>query len=211
MHLTKGRVIVRGKLVSRGTAKFADYVLYARPNANIPLAIVEAKDNNHGVGDGMQQGLGYADMLDVPFVFSSNGDGFLLHDRTGHGAKVEQHLSLDQFPSPDELWRRYCAWKTLTPESESIVTQDYYSDSGGKAPRYYQVNAINRVIEAAAKGQKPHLARDGDWHGQDVHSVSDHLAPVEGGGEETHSVSRRPAISSSIRTKTNTSSPSPGR
>ncbi len=153
VHLTKGRVIVRGKLVSRGTAKFADYVLYARPNANIPLAIVEAKDNNHGIGDGMQQGLGYADMLDVPFVFSSNGDGFLLHDRTGGGAKVEQQLSLDQFPSPDELWRRYCAWKTLTPESESIVTQDYYSDSGGKAPRYYQVNAINRVIEAAAKGQ----------------------------------------------------------
>jgi type I site-specific restriction endonuclease len=73
--------------------------------------------------------------------------------RSGAGAKVEQQLSLDQFPSPDELWRRYCAWKTLTPESESIVTQDYYSDSGGKAPRYYQVNAINRVIEAAAKGQ----------------------------------------------------------
>jgi type I restriction enzyme R subunit len=76
--LTKGRVIVRGKVVTRGTMKFADYVLYAKPNANIPLAIVEAKDNNHSVGDGMQQGLGYADMLDVPFVFSSNGDGFLL-------------------------------------------------------------------------------------------------------------------------------------
>lgn len=153
VHLTKGRVIVRGKLVSRGTAKFADYVLYAKPNANIPLAIVEAKDNNHGVGDGMQQGLGYADMLDVPFVFSSNGDAFLLHDRTGQGDKVEQQLSLDQFPSPDELWRRYCAWKALTPESESVVTQDYYTDGAGKAPRYYQVNAINRVIEAAAKGQ----------------------------------------------------------
>ena len=86
VHLTKGRVIVRGKLVTRGTAKFADYVLYFQPNANVPLAIVEAKDNNHGVGDGMQQGLGYADMLDVPFVFSSNGDGFLLHDRTGNSA-----------------------------------------------------------------------------------------------------------------------------
>ncbi|MDX2053367.1 MAG: DEAD/DEAH box helicase family protein [Polyangiaceae bacterium] len=153
VYLTKGRVIVRGKLVSRGTAKFADYVLYAKPNANIPLAILEAKDNNHAIGDGMQQGLAYADMLDVPFVFSSNGDGFLFHDRTGQGPEVEQQLSLDQFPSPDELWRRYCTWKTLTPESESIVTQDYYSDGGGKAPRYYQVNAINRVIEAAAKGQ----------------------------------------------------------
>jgi hypothetical protein len=83
VHLTKGRVIVRGKLVNRGTANFADYVLYARPNANVPLGILEAKDNNHGVGDGMQQALGYADMLDVPFVYSSNGDGFLLHDRTG--------------------------------------------------------------------------------------------------------------------------------
>jgi type I restriction enzyme, R subunit len=153
VHLTKGRVIVRGRLVSRGTAKFADYVLYAKPNANIPLAIVEAKDNNHSVGDGMQQGLSYADMLDVPFVFSSNGDSFLLHDRTGQSAKVEQRLALDQFPSPDELWRRYCAWKTLTPESESIVTQDYYSETGGKAPRYYQVKAINRVVEAVAKGQ----------------------------------------------------------
>ncbi len=153
VHLTKGRVIVRGKLVSRGTAKFADYVLYAQPNANIPLAILEAKDNNHGVGDGMQQGLGYADMLDVPFVFSSNGDGFVLHDRTGRAAKVEEHLSLDQFPSPEELWRRYTAWKNLTPAVEAIVTQDYYSDGSGKSPRYYQVNAINRVIEAVAKGQ----------------------------------------------------------
>ena len=100
VHLTKGRVIVRGKLVSRGTAKFADYVLYAQPNANIPLAIVEAKDNNHGVGDGMQQGLGYADMLDVPFVLSSNGDEFVLHDRTGRAAKVEEHLSSTSSPRP---------------------------------------------------------------------------------------------------------------
>ena len=154
VHLTKGRVIVRGRLVSRGTAKFADYVLYYQPSANIPLAIVEAKDNNHGVGDGMQQGLGYADMLDVPFVFSSNGDGFLLHDRTGQAAAVEQYLSLDEFPAPAELWRRYCAWKGLTPATEAIVAQDYYSDGGDKAPRYYQANAINRVVEAVAKGQQ---------------------------------------------------------
>jgi len=154
VHLTKGRVIVRGRLVSRGTAKFADYVLYYQPSANVPLAIVEAKDNNHGVGDGMQQGLGYADMLDVPFVFSSNGDGFLLHDRTGQAAAVEQYLSLDEFPAPAELWRRYCAWKGLTPATEAIVAQDYYSDGGDKAPRYYQANAINRVVEAVAKGQQ---------------------------------------------------------
>ena len=154
VHLTKGRVIVRGRLVSRGTAKFADYVLYYQPSANIPRAIVEAKDNNHGVGDGMQQGLGYADMLDVPFVFSSNGDGFLLHDRTGQAAAVEQYLSLDEFPAPAELWRRYCAWKGLTPATEAIVAQDYYSDGGDKAPRYYQANALNRVVEAVAKGQQ---------------------------------------------------------
>jgi type I restriction enzyme R subunit len=151
VHLTKGRVIVRGKLVSRGKAKFADYVLYFKPN--MPLAIIEAKDNNHGIGDGMQQGLGYAEMLDVPFVFSSNGDGFLFHDRTGQAAKVEEQLTLDQFPSPDELWRRYCAWKGIAPASEAVVTQDYYSDGSGKTPRYYQVNAINRVVEAVARGQ----------------------------------------------------------
>lgn len=151
VHLTKGRVIVRGRMVTRGQAKFADYVLYFKPN--VPLAIIEAKDNNHGVADGMQQGLGYAEMIDVPFVFSSNGDGFLFHDRTGQGAAVEQHIALDQFPSPDELWRRYCAWKNIAPAAESIVAQDYHTDGSDKAPRYYQVNAINRVIEAVAKGQ----------------------------------------------------------
>jgi type I restriction enzyme R subunit len=151
VHLTKGRVIVRGKLVTRGKAKFADYVLYYKPN--VPIAVIEAKDNNHGVGDGMQQGLGYAEMLDVPFVFSSNGDGFLFHDRTGAAATVEEALALDRFPTPDELWARYRAWKAITPASEAVVTQDYYTDGSGKAPRYYQVNAINRVVEAVARGQ----------------------------------------------------------
>ena len=104
VYLTKGRVIVRGKLVTRGKEKRADYVLYARPNANLPIAIVEAKDNTHGVGDGMQQALGYGEMLDVPFVFSSNGDGFVMHDRTGRAAQVEVELSLEQFPSPCLLY-----------------------------------------------------------------------------------------------------------
>jgi type I restriction enzyme R subunit len=149
--LTNGRVIVRGKLVSRGTKKFADYVLYHKPN--MPLAIIEAKDNAHSIGDGMQQGLGYAEMLDVPFVFSSNGDGFLFHDRTGQAKQVETQLTLEQFPSPGELWRRYCAWKGITPESEALVAQDYYTDGTDKTPRYYQVNAINRVVEAVARGQ----------------------------------------------------------
>ncbi len=151
VHLTKGRVIVRGKLVTRGSAKFADYVLYFKPG--LPLAIVEAKDNSHGIGDGMQQALAYADMLSVPFVFSSNGDGFLFHDRTGNAAATETQLGLQDFPSPAELWRRYCSWKSISGEAEAVVAQDYHSDGSGKAPRYYQVNAINRVVEAVAQGR----------------------------------------------------------
>ena len=151
VSFTKGRIIVRGKLVSRGQAKRADYVLYFKPN--IPLALIEAKDNAHSVGDGMQQGLEYATTLDIPFVFSSNGDGFVFHDRTGAGGATETNLALDAFPSPDDLWARYAAWKGLTPETEKIVLQDYFDDGSGKAPRYYQVNAVNAAIEAIAKGR----------------------------------------------------------
>ena len=111
---TKGRIIVRGKLVTRGKAKRADYVLYYKPN--IPIALIEAKDNNHSVGDGMQQGLDYAATLDIPFVFSSNGDGFVFHDRTGASVPIETNLGLDAFPSPADLWARYRAWKGLTPK-----------------------------------------------------------------------------------------------
>ncbi|MFZ1426645.1 MAG: DEAD/DEAH box helicase family protein [Geminicoccaceae bacterium] len=148
---TKGRIIVRGKLVTRGKAKRADYVLYIKPN--IPLALIEAKDNTHSVGDGMQQALEYATTLGIPFVFSSNGDAFLFHDRTGASATLETNLALDAFPSPADLWARYRAWKGLTPEAEQIVLQAYHDDGSGKAPRYYQVNAINAVIEAIAKGR----------------------------------------------------------
>jgi len=148
---TKGRIIVRGKLVTRGKAKRADYILYYKPN--IPIAIVEAKDNNHSVGDGMQQALDYATTLNIPFVFSSNGDGFIFHDRTGASAEKEATLSLDAFPSPKELWSKYCTWKGLTPKEEEIVLQDYFDDGSGKAPRYYQSNAINAAVEAIAKGQ----------------------------------------------------------
>ena len=148
---TKGRIIVRGKLVTRGKAKRADYVLYYKPN--IPIALIEAKDNTHSVGDGMQQGLDYAATLDIPFVFSSNGDGFVFHDRTGASAANETNLGLDAFPSPADLWARYRAWKGLTPEAEQIVLQDYFDDGSGKAPRYYQVNAVNAAIEAIAKGR----------------------------------------------------------
>jgi type I restriction enzyme R subunit len=152
VSFTKGQIIVRAKLVSRGQAKRADYILYYKPN--IPLAVIEAKDNNHSVGDGMQQALDYAATLEIPFVFSSNGDGFVFHDRTGHSAKTEVNLGLDAFPSPHDLWRRYCAWKGLTPKAEQIVLQDYYEDGSGKAPRYYQVNAVNAAMEAIAKGSE---------------------------------------------------------
>ena len=151
VFFTKGRIIVRGKLVTRGKAKRADYILYYKPN--IPLALIEAKDNNHSVGDGMQQALEYAETLHIPFVFSSNGDGFVFHDRTGTGDAMETLLALDAFPSPQELWARYRAWKGLSPDEESIVLQDYFDDGSGKMPRYYQVNAVNAAIEAIAKGQ----------------------------------------------------------
>jgi len=151
VSFTKGRIIVRGKLVSRGKAKRADYILYYKPN--IPIAIIEAKDNNHSVGDGMQQALGYAETLQIPFVFSSNGDGFLSHDRTGNSDEKETSLTLDQFPSPAELWDRYRAWKGLTDDEEKVVLQDYFDDGSGKSPRYYQCNAVNAAIEAIAKGQ----------------------------------------------------------
>jgi type I restriction enzyme, R subunit len=148
---TKGRIIVRGKLVSRGKAKRADYILYYK--TNIPLALIEAKDNSHSIGDGMQQGLEYATTLDIPFVFSSNGDGFVFHDRTSASATKETDLGLDAFPSPADLWARYAKWKGLGGEAEQTVLQDYFDDGSGKAPRYYQVNAVNATIEAFAKGR----------------------------------------------------------
>jgi len=132
-------------------AEAADYILYYKPN--IPIALIEAKDNNHAVGDGIQQGLEYATTLDIPFVFSSNGDAFLFHDRTGRGSQIESELPLESFPTPTQLWSRYCGWKGLARAEEAIVLQDYYEDAGGKEPRYYQSIAINRAIEAIAKGQ----------------------------------------------------------
>lgn len=149
---TNGQIMVRGKLHTRGERKRADYVLYYKKN--IPLAVIEAKDNNHSVGAGMQQALAYADCLQVPFIFSSNGDGFLFHDQTGLFGKVEQELGLDEFPSPERLWKLYEQHKGLTtPESKQIVEYPYYDDGSGRIPRYYQVNAINKTIEAIARGQ----------------------------------------------------------
>ncbi len=149
--LTAGRIQVRGKLVSRGKAKRADYVLFHKPH--IPIAVIEAKDNKHTVADGMQQALDYAAMLDVPFAYSSNGDAFLEHDRTAASGQVEQEIALSALPSPDELWTRYCTWKGLDDDSKAVVAQDYYTDATDKNPRYYQLTAINRTMEAIAKGQ----------------------------------------------------------
>jgi type I restriction enzyme R subunit len=151
VSFTDGRIRVQGKIVKRGSSKRADYILYYKPN--LPLAIIEAKDNKHSVSDGMQQAQGYAETLQIPFVFSSNGDAFQFHDGTGNSDPREQELSLDQFPSPDELWRRYCQWKGLDDWKADLVSQDYYEDGSGKTPRYYQANAINRTIEAIASGQ----------------------------------------------------------
>ncbi|MBK7731181.1 MAG: DEAD/DEAH box helicase family protein [Gammaproteobacteria bacterium] len=151
VFFTKGRVIVRGKTVKRGEAKKADYILYYRPN--LPIAIVEAKDNTQSVGAGMQQALEYADILDVPFAYSSNGDAFLEHDRIGLGGVVEREIPLNQFPTPGELWARYCKAKGYTAEQEAIAVQDYFDDGSGKSPRYYQIVAINKTVEAIARGE----------------------------------------------------------
>lgn len=149
--ITAGRINVRGRMYKRGKQRRADYVLSYQKNQ--PIAVIEAKDNNHSMGDGMQQALGYSDALDVPFVFSSNGDGFLFHDRTGLSGKTESRLSLDEFPSPRELWERYCRYKGIDHSAREIVEQPYYDDGSGRIPRYYQAVAVNRAVEAVAKGQ----------------------------------------------------------
>jgi len=149
---TDGKIYVRGKLTARGTRKRADYILYYKPN--IPVAIVEAKDNKHAIGAGIQQALEYAKILDIPCVFSSNGDGFVFHDRTAADGNIETELEMNSFPSPDEIWQKYKIYKGIeSAEAEKVVAQDYYFDTSGRKPRYYQQIAINRTVEAIAKGQ----------------------------------------------------------
>jgi type I restriction enzyme R subunit len=150
VYFTRGRVLVRGKTVQRGAAKKADYLLSYK--ANLPLAVVEAKDNNHALGAGMQQALEYAEILDLPFAYSSNGDAFLEHDRTATTGTVTREIPLDQFPTPEELWTRYCQAKSYTPRQAIVITQDYYDNGSQKVPRYYQLIAINRTVEAIAGG-----------------------------------------------------------
>ena len=149
---TAGRVIVRGKFAVRGQRKRADYLLFYQPN--LPIAVVEAKDNHYPVGGGMQQALAYAEALDVPFVFSSNGDAFVFHDRTGLTTR-------SRTPSPSRSFRRRTSSGAATgpgrgsrtmPRSWSRVP--YHDDGSGKQPRYYQRIAIQRTIEAIAHGQR---------------------------------------------------------
>ena len=151
---TDGRIFVRKNISSRGKKKIVDYLLFYKPN--LPIAIIEAKDNKHSIGDGMQQaidyseGLKYAKQLDIPFVYSSNGDGFLEHDMS---TGKEKELKMEDFPSPDELWERYKLSKGINEEQEEVIKQDYFYKLGAKAPRYYQRIAINRTIESIVKGQ----------------------------------------------------------
>ena len=151
VHFTRGRVIVRGKMTARGESKRADYILY-HPSG-VALALIEAKDNTHALGAGMQQALGYAETLQIPFVFSSNGDGFLFHDRTLSAGAIERELSLKDFPSPAALWARYVDARDIPTERLKVVSQPYYDDGSGKRPRYYQEIAVNRAVEAVARGQ----------------------------------------------------------
>ena len=147
---THGRIIVQDKKPTRGKKKEADYLLSYKKG--LPLAVVEAKKNTYTIGYGMQQALGYAKILDVPFVFSSNGDGFLFHDKTNN-EQPEKELKLQEFPSPDELYRKYCIWKGLSGETERIATSDFFENRDSKELRYYQRIAINRTTEAVARGQ----------------------------------------------------------
>ena len=148
--LRAGRVMVRGNKSHRAkeTVLRADFALFFK--ANIPIATVEAKDNNHAMGAGMTQAINYAELLEVPFCFSSNGDGFVFRDATMADGVLEKTITLEEFPSPQELWERYCVWKGWTPEVRQITEFDY---APSKTPRYYQLNAINRTVEAIALGQ----------------------------------------------------------
>ena len=126
VNFTGGKIHVRGKLATRGVRKRADYIFYYKPN--IPIAIIEVKENNHSLGHGMQQALNYADILNIPFIFSTNGDGFLFYDKTNPTA-LETEIALDDFPSPEELWQKYLVFKRLSnPTAQQIVEKDYHFD-----------------------------------------------------------------------------------
>ena len=153
--LTPGPVIVRGNLSSRNKKKkkFADYVLYWK--TGVPIGIVEAKSNNHTVSHGMQQALGYAEILNLPSAYSSNGDAFAEHNKAAlESEDIERQLTLDSFPPPGTLWQRYKRYRNIEDDQSDIILASYYDDGSGKEPRYYQIEAINKTMEAIAKGQR---------------------------------------------------------
>jgi type I restriction enzyme, R subunit len=151
-YFSAGRIQVTGKTAVRKKPKKVDYLLEYRPN--LPVAVVEAKDNTHEAGDGMQQAIEYAEQLDVPSVFTSNGDSFVWHDRSGLRSVVEETIPLDQFPSPAVLYDIYKRWRGITDEDEPVTTAQYYEDQSSRRPRYYQRVAVNRTLEAIAAGQR---------------------------------------------------------
>lgn len=176
--LTPGPVIVRGEMSARNKKKkkFADYVLSWEPGTKV--AIVEAKDNKNTVSHGLQQALGYAEILGIPSAFSSNGDAFASHNKVAaEGEDIEIEFPLENFPTPDELWNRYKKFHNITESEVKLVLQPYYVDGSTKEPRYYQVEAINRTIEAVAKGQN--FISNGHRNRQNIHNFSNHLAPLE--------------------------------
>ena len=153
VYFTDGKIYVKGNKSKRAKGKKADYILYYKPN--IPVAIIEAKDNNHRVQDGIQQGLEYANILDIPVVFSSNGDEFYEHDKTLSNGIVERKISLNNFPTQMNFGKDITKnIKNRDTRRRKIISQDYFFDAQGRFPRYYQQIAINRTVEAIAKRTK---------------------------------------------------------
>lgn len=147
-QITDGKINLKGNFVHREKPKRADYILYL--NVNNPIAIIEAKDNKHSISHGLQQAMTYAKMLDLPFAYSSNGDGFAEHDfLTGK----ERQLKMDEFPTEVELVSRFKEESGMTPTQEAVIEQPYYSSQNTYPPRYYQRIAINRTVDAIARGQ----------------------------------------------------------
>lgn len=149
---TMGRIHVSGRVAKRGERKKVDFLLEYKPN--FPIALIEAKSAHKDLGAGMQQALGYAEALDIPFVFSANGKGFLFHDRTGLSKTTEVELTPESFPSPEDLYQKYLDWKGEAEAIRSVIETPLYSDDPNKSPRYFQRIAIDRAVEAIARGQK---------------------------------------------------------
>ena len=173
---------MRGNIASRNKKKkkFADYVLYKE--LGVPIAVVEAKDNHHTVGQGLQQALDYASILNVPCGFSSNGDAFASHNKTARPPDdIETQFPLGKFPPPDVLWKRYKLHRGIKDAEEPLVLEPYYEDASGKEARYYQAEADQPGCRGGCGRSKTGFVGHGDGDWQDLHDVPNHLAAVEGG------------------------------